>query len=117
MKTRIAIVTMLVGLFFAGNIMANTPVPASKSAVKEITEFLTDELTYPNFASETNLECSVAVSIIVQDDGSLQVEAANCSSCCMRDHVVEEINNLQKEEFAKYADQNIVISVKYNLID
>lgn len=117
MKTRIAIVTMLVGLFFTGTIMANTPVPASKTAVKEVSAFLKKELTYPCFASETNLECTVAVSLIIQEDGSLQVDAANCKSCCMRDHVIQEINTLQNEEFAIYAEQNIIINVKYNLID
>ena len=44
MKTRIAIVTMLLGLFIAGTAMANEPVPATKAASKAVTELLTDEI-------------------------------------------------------------------------
>ncbi len=115
MKTRIAIITLILGVFFAGSAMANMPVPASEDATNDISKYLKKNLTYPNFASESNLECSVIVSLIVQEDGSLKVDAANCVNCCMRDHVVKEINSLKKEDFKKYADQNLLVKVKYNL--
>ncbi len=75
MKTRIAIVTMLLSIFIAGTAMASVPVPATKAASKAVTEFLTDEISYPAFASENNLECVVVVSLIVQEDGTFVLNA------------------------------------------
>ena len=108
---------MLIGIFITGTVIANTPVPASKSAIKEVSKYLKEELTYPNFAFETNLEGSVVVSMLVQEDGSLKVEQANCKSCYMRNHVIKEINNLKNKNFEKYANQNVIVNIKFYLIE
>ncbi len=116
MKTRIAILTMLFGFFIAGTAMANEPVPATKAGSKAVAAFIEDEVSYPAFASENNIECCVSVSVVVQDDGSLDVDAANCGSCDMKDHVVKSIENAAKDEaLAQYAGQNVLLKVKFKL--
>jgi len=117
MKTRIAIVTMLIALFIAGTAMANELVPATKAASKAVTELLVDEIDYPAFASENNIECCVVVSVTVQDDGTLNVEAANCKSCDMKDHVVKAITETKSEDLAQYAGQNVLLKVNFKLLD
>jgi len=118
MKTRIAIVTMLLGLFIASTAMAGVvPVPATKAGSKAVTEFLTDEIDYPAFASENKLECTVSVSVIVQDDGTLKVEAANCGTNCMKDHVVKAIEEAKSEDLAQYAGQNVLLKVNFELLN
>lgn len=117
MKTRIAILTILMGLLIAGTAMANEPVPATKAASKAVTELLTDEISYPAFASEENIECCVLVSVTVQEDGSLDVDAANCSSCDMKDHVVKSIKESKNEDLAQYAGQNVLLKVNFELIN
>lgn len=116
MKTRIAILTMLLGLFIAGTAMANEPVPATKAATEALTSLLENEISYPAFASENDIQCCVSVSVIVQDDGSLKVDASNCGNCKMKDHVVKSIENLSSKDLAKYAGQNALLKIKFKLI-
>jgi|AntAceMinimDraft_2_1070361.scaffolds.fasta_scaffold02950_3 hypothetical protein len=116
MKTRIAILTILMGLLMAGTAMANEPVPATKAASKAVTELLSDEISYPSFASKNNIECCVWVSIMIKEDGSLDVETANCSSCNMKDHVVKSIKETKNEGLSQYAGQNVLLKVKFKLL-
>lgn len=118
MKTRIAIVTMLLGLFIAGTAFAGEPVvPSPKEiATKAVAEFLQDEIDYPAFASETNLECSVLVDLNVKKDGSFTVNGANCKkSCCMRDIVVKAIEKTKNKDLSKYAGENVVLKIDFKL--
>ncbi len=117
MKTRIAIVTMLLSIFIAGTAMATVPVPATKAASMAVTEFLSDEISYPAHASETNFECVVVVSLIVQEDGTLDVDAANCKTNCMKEHVIKEIESAKNEDLAKYAGQNVLLKVNFELLN
>ena len=117
MKTRIAILTLVLSLFIAGSAMATVPVPATKAASKAVTSFLEDEISYPAFASENNLECFVVVSVVVQEDGTLDVEAANCSTNCMKDHVVKAIEDAKSDDLSQYAGQNVLLKVNFKLLD
>ncbi len=117
MKTRIVIVTLLLGLFIAGTALANEPVPATKAASKAVTEFLANEIDYPAFASENNLECCVSVSVTIQDDGTLKVEAANCGTKCMKEYVVKAIEEAKIEDIAQYAGQNVLLKVSFKLLN
>ena len=118
MKTRIAIVTMLLGIFIAGTAFAGEPVPPLKAqATKAVAEFLQDEIDYPAFASETNLECTVLVDISVKEDGTLVVNAANCKANCMKDHVVKAIESTKSKDLTKYAGQNVVLKVDFKLLN
>ncbi len=115
MKTRIAI--LLLGLFITGSAFAIEPVPSTKVASKAVAELLSEEISYPSFASENKIECYVVVSIIVKSDGTLDVDAANCKSEKMKAHVVKSIEELQNDDFAQYAGQNVLVKVKFLLID
>lgn len=119
MKTRIAIITMLLGLFLSGTAFAGEPVvPEMKAAAtKAVAKYLQDEIYYPAFASETNLECTVLVDIDVNKDGSLKVNQANCKSCCMKDSVVKAIEELKSEDLTKYAGQNVLLKVEFKLYE
>ncbi len=118
MKTRIAIVTMLLGLFFAGTAFAGEPVPAMKAeATKAVSEFLQDEIDYPAFATETNKECTVYVDILVNADGTLNVNEANGKLGCLKDHVVTAIEDAKSKDLAKYAGQNVVLKIDFKLYE
>ena len=117
MKTRIAILTLVVSFFITATAFASEPVPATKKASKAVTEFLTNEIDYPAFASENNIECSVMVSLVVQEDGTLDVDAANGKNCHLRDHVVKMIEESKSIDLAKYSGQNVLVEVKFTLLD
>jgi hypothetical protein len=117
MKTRIAILSLVLGLFITATAFASEPVPATKNASKAVTEFLTNEISYPAFASENKIECYVLVSIVVNNDGTLDVDAANCKNCNMKDHVVKAIEESKNEKLAQYAGQNVLVKVNFSLLD
>ncbi len=117
MKTRIAILTLVMGLFITGTAFAAEPVPATKSAKDAVVSFLTDEISYPAFASENDIECCVLVSIIIQDDGSMDVDVANCKNCNMKEHVVKAIEGAESKDLAQYAGQNVLVKVNFLLLN
>jgi len=118
MKTRIAIITMLLGVFLAGTAFAGEPEPAAKiAATKAVAEFLQDEIDYPAFASERNIECTVYVDITVNKDGSLKVNQANCKAECMKDYCVKAIEEAKSKDLKKFAGQDIVMKINYKLVD
>lgn len=118
MKTRIAIVTMLLGLFITGTAFAGEPVPAMKAeATKAVAEFLQDEINYPAFASETDMECTVLVDLSINEDGTLEVNGANGKFGCLKDHVVKAIEESQSKDLTKYAGQDVVLKIDFKLFD
>ncbi len=117
MKTRIAILTLLLGLFITGTAFAAEPVPATKSAREAVVNFLENEITYPAFASENNVECCVYIDVTVKDDGSLDVNGANCNNCKMKHHVVKAIEEAKDEDLAQYAGQKVLVKVNFTLLD
>lgn len=107
---------MLLGVTIAGTAFAGEPEPAAKiAATKAVAEFLEDEITYPAFASETNIECTVYVDITVNEDGSLKVNEANCKANCMKEYCTKAIENAKSKDLKKYAGQNVIIKVDYKL--
>ncbi len=117
MKTRIAIITMLLSIFIAGSAFAGEPVPTPKAlATNAVAELLSEELSYPNFASETNLECTVLVDVAVKSDGTLDVEAANCKSTCVKEYAIKEIESLQSDKLAQHAGQNVMLKIDFKLL-
>jgi hypothetical protein len=110
MKTRIATLTILLGLFITATAFANTPVPASKAVSNSVAE-----LEYPEFAINDKYEGIVAVSLTIQDDGTFSVDASNALNDDMRKHVIKTIHNMQSDRFAKYAGQQVFIKVKFDL--
>ncbi len=117
MKTRIATTMLLLGLFVAttafSNPLSSTP---SKQMRKEIRKQVRQNVKYPQFALDEKFECCVLVSITVQNDGSLDVDCANCVSTEMKDYVVTTIENIQSAKLLNYSGQTMLLKVKFDLI-
>jgi hypothetical protein len=115
MKTRIATLMFIVGLFLTTTAFANEPVPASKAVAHSVALNIQQELEYPEFAIEDKFECFVLVSVIIQEDGRYDVDCANCISNKMKKYVVNEIKHMKFKEHAKYAGQSVLIKIKFDL--
>ena len=117
MKTRIATLMMVFGLFLAANTFANEPVPASKAVSSSVATHIADELDYPEFAIKEKFECCVVVKLTIQEDGTFAVDAANSIDNRMRKYVIASINKLDEkaEYYSQFAGQQVVIKVKFDL--
>lgn len=115
MKTRIATLMFILGIFLTATAFANEPVPASKAVAQSVAQNIQAELEYPEFAIEQKFECCVLVSIIIQEDGRYAVDCANCISDQMKKYVVYEIEHMKFEKHAKYAGQSILVKIKFDL--
>ena len=116
MKTRIATLLFLAGLFISTTAFSNQPTPATAAANESVVNALCKELTYPQFAIDDQLECSVVVSILIQEDGSIDVDCANCVCPRMKAHVINDVEDLGGRYFKRFAGQNVKVKIKYKLI-
>ncbi len=116
MKTRIATLMVLMGIFIASTAFANQPVTATAAVKSSVKQILKKELSYPDFAIKNKLECDVVVSIVIQDDGTFKVNCANCQCPKMKNEVIADIEKLGNKKFAKFAGQEINLKLKYELI-
>jgi hypothetical protein len=116
MKTRIATLVFVLGLFLSLTAFANEPVPASKAVAKSVAKYIESELEYPEFAIEEKFECCVAVSVVIQDDGTFDVNCANCISDDMKEYVIGEIENMVSDKYAQYAGQTVLIKINFDLL-
>ena len=116
MKTRIATVFLMLGLFLVSTAFASETPMASKKARKEVAKIIKKEVKYPEFAVENEFECCVTVSIVIQKDGSMEVDCANCIDEKMKDYVVSTLENLKTEDLEEYAGQNVLVRIKFNLL-
>lgn len=115
MKSRIATIFMLC-LFVAATAFANEPVPASKAVRSSVVKLVKTNIEYPEFAIEDKTQCCVVVSMIIQDDGSLKVDASNSVSPQMNRHVVNSIEKMKDADLARYSGQKVYMNVKFELI-
>ncbi len=115
MKTRIATLLFVFGLFIVSSAFAMEPVPASKAVSKKIASLIEDELDYPEFAIVDKFECCVSIMVLVQDDGTFDVTGANSASKDMIKHVIKTIENMEPEELDKYAGQEVGIKINFEL--
>ncbi len=118
MKTRIATLTILLGLFISATAFASepVPVPASKAVAQSVADFIEDELEYPEFAIEDKFEGEVVLSVIIEDDGTLEVEAANSVNDELKEHVIEVIEHLDANEYNQYAGQRVTLKLTFDLL-
>lgn len=116
MKTRIATIMLMMALFVASTAFASTPVPATSQVKKEIKKQVKQNLSYPPFALNDKFDCYISLSIIVDEDGSLNVDCANCASQELKEYVVKTIENINTKNFEQYAGQTILLKVKFKLI-
>ena len=115
MKTRIATLMFIVGMFLVSTAFANEPVPASKAVAQSVAKEIQKELDYPDFAIEEKFECCVIVSVVIQEDGRYDVDCANCISDRMKEYVIYEIEHMKTDKHARYAGQSVLIKVKFDL--
>ncbi len=116
MKTRIATIMLMMALFVASTAFATTPVPATEQVRNEIKKLVEKKLIYPQFAIDENFECCVLLSIVVAEDGTLDVDCANCVSQKMKDYVVKTVEKIKTKDLAQYAGQTVLLRVKFDLI-
>jgi hypothetical protein len=118
MKTRIATLIVLFGLFLSATAFASepVPVPASKSVAASVADFIDEELSYPEFAIEDKFEGEVVLSVIIEDDGTFNVEAANSVNDELKEHVIQVIENLSTDQYNQYAGQKVLLKVKFDLL-
>ena len=115
MKTRIATLALLFGLFISATAFANEPVPASKYVASTVADFIEEEMTYPEFAIEDKYEGDVVVKIVIEEDGTFDVVAANAHDEEMKDHVIEMIEKLDSDTFDAYAGQSVLVKLSFDL--
>lgn len=115
MKTRIATLVFIAGMFLVSTAFANEPVPASKAVAQSVAQNIQSELDYPEFAIEDKFECCVIVSIVIREDGRYDVDCANCISNKMKKYVVYEIEHMKFKDHAKYAGQSVLVKIKFDL--
>lgn len=116
MKTRVATLTVLLGLFITATAFASQTAPVSKAASSSVIKLIDSELVYPEFAKMDKLEDVVVLEIRIENDGSLNVIAANSTYNSMKKHVVEAVENIETENLAQYAGQTVLVKVKYDLL-
>ena len=109
---------LLFSLFIATAAFAAepVPVPASKAVAESVADFIDDEMTYPEFAIEDKLEGEVVVRLIIEDDGTFEVDRANSVNDDLKEHVIAVIEKLEADQFNMYAGQSVLIKLKFDLL-
>jgi len=116
MKTKIATLILSIGLFLSVSAFAGEPVPASKAVAQSVTELVKSNLEYPEFAIKEKFECCVALKIIIRDDGSLHVDAANSTNDKMKDYVIEQIEKISSKDLVRHSGESVLVKVKFDLL-
>lgn len=115
MKTRVVTFLMLC-FFLSATAIAAKPIPASKAVRTSVVELVKKNLIYPEFAIKSKTECCVLVSLIIQDDGSLTVDASNSISPELKNYVVTTIEKLKSDNLAPFSGQRVLMKVTFDLI-
>ena len=116
MKTRIATILFLLGLFLSTAAFAVEPVPANNQVQKEIKKLVQKRLSYPQFAIDSKTECTVYLKIIVGENGSLEVDCANCYCPKMKDFVVKNVEKIESSKLAGAEGSEMLLKVKFDLL-
>ncbi len=116
MKTGIATLLFVIGMFIGNTAFANEPVPASNAVSKTVAELLEDNLKFPEFARTENFDCCVLIRVVIQQDGSFKVDCVNCKDEQLKAHVIETVEKLVSEEHAYYAGQQVSIKVNFKFL-
>lgn len=115
MKTRIATLAILLGLFISTTAFANQPVPASKAVASSVANYIEDEMEYPDFAINEKFQGDVVIRIVIKEDGTFDVIDANSYHNNMINYVVREVEKLDSDEFDKYAGQTVLVKLTFDL--
>lgn len=117
MKTRIATIVLMLALaFFLGSsTFANEPVPASSQVKKEVKQLIQKKLLYPQFAIDNGNEATVYVKLIIDDNGKLTVDCANCACGDMKKYTIKAIEKIKSKDLMAYAGQTMDLKISYDL--
>ena len=115
MKTKITTLTIALGLFLSVTAFAKAPVPASKAVAHSIAELISNDIEYPEFAIEEKFQGIVVVSVVIEDDGTFDVESANCVNEDMKEYVIEEIESIVSEKYKQYSGQTLLVKLTFDL--
>lgn len=116
MKTRIATLLIMLGIFFTYDASANEPVPASKAVSKSVAKLIKSELDFPDFARESDFECCALVRVMILADGSFDVDCINSMNSQLKQHVINEIRGIVSLEHASYAGQTVSMRLNFKCI-
>lgn len=117
MKTRIATLVVVFGVFLLNIACANEPIPASKAVSKSVAELIQKEMTYPDFAREDHFQCCVLIKVMINNDGTFTVECANCKNEQLKKHVINTVENIISKEHIFFAGNSVNIKVNFKLLD
>ena len=115
MKKQLAILALFVGLFISATAVANEPVPASKYVASTVANFIEEQMDYPEFAIKEKFEGDVIVKVVIEDDGTFDVVAANSLDKDMQNHVIKMIEKLDSDTFDQYAGQSVLVKLSFDL--
>lgn len=117
MKTRIATLALLIGLFITATSFASepVPVPASKAVASSVATLIENELDYPEFAIADKFEGDVALELRIEDDGSLDVINANSVNSELKEHVIDAVENMETKNYSQYSGQTVLVKISYDL--
>ena len=96
---------------------ANEPVPASKDVSSSIAEIVASSIDFPDFARTDDFECCVMLRLLIQSDGNLEVDCANCKDSQLRLYVEDNIERISVPEYAQYAGQSVAIKLVFRVIE
>jgi len=116
MKTRIATVLFILGLFLVSTSFAGELPATSKLARAEVTKMIKKEVRYPKFAIDEKFECCVLVSIVILHDGTLKVGCANCIDHRMKEYVVNAIEDADFVKLKDFAGQTVQLRIRFKII-
>jgi len=117
MKKRIATFLIAMVTLFTGMTYANEPVPASKAVSSSVANLLKTNIDYPDFARITDYECCVVVRLLINEDGSFEIDCANCKDNRLKIYVSNCIEKIISEEHARYAGQTVSVKVTFKFLD
>lgn len=115
MKTRIATVMLLLGIFIASTAFASEPVPANSLAKNEVKSLIQKKLIYPAFAIDNKTECTVYLSLIINKNGMLEVDKANCSCEKVKNFTIKAIEKIKSADLQNFKGQTMKLKVSYDL--
>ena len=116
MKTRIATLLIMLGIFFTYAASANEPVPASKAVSKSVAKLIKSEIEFPDFARESEFECCALVRVMILPDGTFDVDCINCINSQLKQYVISEIEDIVSLEHTPFAGQAVSIKLNFKCI-
>ena len=115
MKTKNLVLALIASIFTIGSLIANEPTMAPKAISSSVADFIKEEISYPQFAKDEKFNGDVLLQLVIEEDGTFEVTAANSLNTDVKDHVIELVENLDSDKFDRYAGQTVMIKISFDL--